>query len=95
MDLGTPNEKMWPVYSKLPRVQKMSFTEYPVSNVRYRLRIMITDVGMDLMNKFLTYDPAQRITAEDALKHDYFKEAPLPIDPAMFRTWSARSEFGR
>lgn len=44
--------------------------------------------------RFLTYDPAQRITAEDALRHDYFKEAPLPIDPAMFPTWPAKSELG-
>jgi len=36
----------------------------------------------------------QRVTAEDALRHDYFKEAPLPIDPAMFPTWPAKSELG-
>nr|CAD7445799.1 unnamed protein product [Timema bartmani] len=71
-DLGTPNEKVWPGYSKLPAVQKMTFTEYPVSQLRQRFGSMITDTGMDLMNKFLTYDPTQRVTAEDALKHDYF-----------------------
>ena len=47
-----------------------------------------------LVARFLTYDPAQRVTAEDALRHDYFKEAPLPIDPAMFPTWPAKSELG-
>lgn len=47
-----------------------------------------------LLARFLTYDPAQRVTAEDALHHDYFKEAPLPIDPAMFPTWPAKSELG-
>ncbi|PSN39779.1 Cyclin-dependent kinase 11B, partial [Blattella germanica] len=74
--------------------EKMTFTEYPVSQLRSRFGTMITDVGMDLMNKFLTYDPVQRVTAEDALRHDYFKEAPLPIDPAMFPTWPAKSELG-
>nr|CAD7415196.1 unnamed protein product [Timema poppensis] len=93
-DLGTPNEKVWPGYSKLPAVQKMTFTEYPVSQLRQRFGSMITDTGMDLMNKFLTYDPTQRVTAEDALKHEYFREAPLPIDPAMFPTWPAKSELG-
>lgn len=93
-DLGTPNERIWPGYSRLPAVQRMTFTEYPVSQLRSRFGTMITDVGMDLMNRFLTYDPAQRITAEDALHHDYFKEAPLPIDPAMFPTWPAKSELG-
>jgi serine/threonine protein kinase len=47
-----------------------------------------------LVARFLTYDPAQRVTSEDALRHDYFKEAPLPIDPAMFPTWPAKSELG-
>jgi hypothetical protein len=51
-DLGTPNEKIWPGYSKLPAVQKMTFTEYPVSQLRSRFGTMITDVGMDLMNRY-------------------------------------------
>ncbi|XP_023723749.1 cyclin-dependent kinase 11B isoform X3 [Cryptotermes secundus] len=93
-DLGTPNERIWPGYSKLPAVQRVTFTEYPVSQLRSRFGTMITDLGMDLMNRFLTYDPAQRVTAEDALHHDYFEEAPLPIDPAMFPTWPAKSELG-
>lgn len=42
----------------------------------------------------LTYDPVKRIIAEDAVKHSYFEELPLPIDPKMFPTWPAKSEFG-
>jgi hypothetical protein len=26
----------------------------------------------------LDYDPAKRITAEDALRHQYFEEEPVP-----------------
>ncbi len=40
----------------------------------------------------LTYDPNKRISAEDALKHDFFKETPVPIDPNYFPTWPAKSE---
>jgi len=47
-----------------------------------------------LFSRFLTYDPHQRITAEDALNHGYFIEAPLPIDPQMFSIWPAKSEQG-
>ncbi|KAK7867040.1 hypothetical protein R5R35_005681 [Gryllus longicercus] len=93
-DLGTPNERIWPGYSKLPAVQRTQFSEYPVNQLRQRFGTMITELGMDLMNKFLTYDPVQRVTAEDALRHAYFNEAPLPIDPAMFPTWPAKSELG-
>lgn len=42
--------------------------------------------------RFLTYFPGRRVNAEDGLKHEYFRETPLPIDPSMFPTWPAKSE---
>ena len=53
-----------------------------------------TEVGISLLQGMLTYDPKQRLTAEQALKHPYFNELPLPIDPSMFPTWPAKSELG-
>ncbi|XP_075695695.1 cyclin-dependent kinase 11B-like isoform X3 [Rhinoderma darwinii] len=91
-DLGTPSEKIWPGYNELPAVKKMTFSEYPYNNLRKRFGALLSDQGFDLMNKFLTYCPAKRITAEDGLKHEYFGETPLPIDPSMFPTWPAKSE---
>uniref|UniRef100_A0A7N4V3Z7 cyclin-dependent kinase n=1 Tax=Sarcophilus harrisii TaxID=9305 RepID=A0A7N4V3Z7_SARHA len=91
-DLGTPSEKIWPGYSDLPAVKKMTFTEYPYNNLRKRFGALLSDQGFDLMNKFLTYYPGRRINAEDGLKHEYFRETPLPIDPSMFPTWPAKSE---
>ncbi|XP_068753616.1 cyclin-dependent kinase 11B-like [Montipora capricornis] len=94
-DLGTPSDKIWPgppSYSELPAVKKMTFTEYPYNNLRNKFGAHLTDKGFDLLNRFLTYDPGRRITAEDALKHQYFAESPLPVDPSMFPTWPAKSE---
>ncbi|KAM4703998.1 cyclin-dependent kinase 11B isoform 2-T2 [Rhinophrynus dorsalis] len=91
-DLGTPSEKIWPGYNELPAVKKMTFTEYPYNNLRKRFGALLSDQGFDLMNKFLTFCPAKRISSEDALKHEYFRETPLPIDPSMFPTWPAKSE---
>ncbi|KAI1892595.1 hypothetical protein AGOR_G00135200 [Albula goreensis] len=91
-DLGSPSEKIWPGYNELPAVKKMTFTEYPYNNLRKRFGALLSDQGFDLMNKFLTYCPSKRITAEEALKHEYFRETPLPIDPSMFPTWPAKSE---
>ncbi|XP_046726596.1 cyclin-dependent kinase 11B isoform X4 [Silurus meridionalis] len=91
-DLGSPSEKIWPGYNELPAVKKMTFTEYPYNNLRKRFGALLSDQGFDLMNKFLTYCPAKRISADDALKHEYFRETPLPIEPSMFPTWPAKSE---
>ncbi|XP_018530700.1 cyclin-dependent kinase 11B isoform X4 [Lates calcarifer] len=91
-DLGSPSEKIWPGYSELPAVKKMTFTEYPYNNLRKRFGALLSDQGFDLMNKFLTYCPSKRIVSDEALKHEYFRETPLPIDPSMFPTWPAKSE---
>ncbi|XP_058791461.1 cyclin-dependent kinase 11B-like isoform X2 [Phymastichus coffea] len=93
-ELGTPTDKIWPGYSKLPLVKKINFAQHPVNNIKSRFRLQLSDLGMELLNKLLTYDPMKRITAEAALEHGYFKESPQPIDPALFPTYPAKSEFG-
>ncbi|KII68981.1 Cyclin-dependent kinase 11B [Thelohanellus kitauei] len=40
----------------------------------------------------LTYDPNQRISASDALNHDFFTEPPLPCPPSLFPTWPTKHE---
>ena len=35
---------------------------------------------MDLLRKIFVYDPADRITAKQALQHAWFKEAATPDD---------------
>jgi cell division cycle 2-like protein len=44
------------------------------------------------ISRFLTYDPIKRISADAGLKHEFFNETPLPIDPSHFPTWPAKSE---
>ncbi|ALC44785.1 Pitslre [Drosophila busckii] len=98
-ELGTPNEKIWPGYTELPAVKNMlsqnsQFTDYPVSQLRKHFQDKTSDAGLALLQGLLTYDPKQRLTADSGLKHAYFKELPLPIDPSMFPTWPAKSELG-
>ena len=95
-ELGTPNEAIWPGYTELPLVKKVAFAEHPYNNLKNRLgKKLQSGLGFELINKFLTYCPERRITAEEALSHDFFKESPLPVDPAMFPTWPAKSEGGQ
>ena len=37
-------------------------------------------LAIDLLKKMLTFDPEQRVTVEDALKHDYLKQLHFPDD---------------
>ncbi|KAL8497110.1 hypothetical protein ACS0TY_020694 [Phlomoides rotata] len=39
-----------------------------------RSKLCFSEVGFDLLNRLLTCDPANRITAESALNHAWFKE---------------------
>ncbi|KAG0092508.1 hypothetical protein BGZ93_001041 [Podila epicladia] len=89
--LGMPNDKIWPGYSKLPLVSHVPNFSQPYNLLRTRLPYL-TENGLDLMSKMLTYDPSKRITAEEALQHPYFSEAPAPKHPSMFPTWPSKGE---
>ena len=43
----------------------------------------VTELGQDLLRSLLNFDPARRLSAETALKHAWFKERPLPVEPAQ------------
>ncbi|KAK3819631.1 MAG: kinase-like domain-containing protein [Benniella sp.] len=89
--LGMPTEKIWPGFSKLPFASHVPNFSQPYNLLRTRLPYL-TENGLDLMSRMLTYDPAKRITAEEALQHPYFTEAPPPKHPSMFPTWPSKSE---
>ena len=36
---------------------------------------------MDLLLKMIELDPSKRITAKEALEHEYFKLDPIPCKP--------------
>ncbi|KAL8121341.1 cyclin-dependent kinase G-2-like [Apium graveolens] len=81
--LGTPNETIWPGFSELPGV-KVNFVKHQYNLLRRKFPAtsftgpVLSDAGFDLLNKFLTYDPEKRITADAALSHEWFREVPLP-----------------
>ncbi|KAJ3175260.1 hypothetical protein HDU87_006342 [Geranomyces variabilis] len=87
--LGTPNETIWPGWSQLPFLKTFNFVNQPYSNLRSRFAYL-TENGLDLLSQLLTFDPKKRITAEQALRHPYFTEAPLPKDPSLFPTFPSK-----
>ena len=72
---------------------QIKFVQCPVSNLREKFpHEALSELGLDLLKRFLTYDPKRRVTCEKALLEDYFLEEPRAIDPKMFPTWPAKSE---
>ncbi|XP_067015382.1 cyclin-dependent kinase 1 [Anabrus simplex] len=68
--LRTPNEEIWPGVSKLPDY-KSSFPQWTQNTLQCSVR-GLDDDGLDLLQKMLTYDPADRISAKAAVNHPYF-----------------------
>ncbi|KAM5568148.1 cyclin-dependent kinase G-2 [Rosa sericea] len=94
--LGTPNETIWPGFSKLPGV-KVNFVKHQYNLLRKKFPAtsftgspVLTEAGFDLLNKLLTYDPEKRITADAALNHEWFREVPLPKTKDFMPTFPAQ-----
>ncbi|KAJ1845631.1 Cyclin-dependent kinase catalytic subunit [Coemansia sp. RSA 2708] len=70
--LGTPTEEIWPDVTSLPDY-KPSFPKWQGKNLTDLLPGLDAD-GIDLLKRMLTYDPAHRISAKQALAHPYFND---------------------
>uniref|UniRef100_A0A2C9U3M3 cyclin-dependent kinase n=1 Tax=Manihot esculenta TaxID=3983 RepID=A0A2C9U3M3_MANES len=76
--MGLPNEEIWPGVSSLTYWEEFmerisncpptqDFAEYFLKKSGYAL----DDSGIDLLLRLLTYNPAKRISASEALNHPY------------------------
>jgi cell division cycle 2-like protein len=72
--LGPPTTNTWPEYITLPLSKTLSLPSPQPHQFRQKFQYMTT-AGIDLLMSLLTYDPARRITAEEALQHPYFTSA--------------------
>jgi len=70
--LGTPTPEIYPEIGNLPDYRN-DFTIYKRKNLKYFI-IGIQEKGISLLESFLKYDPAQRISAKNAMQHEYLEE---------------------
>lgn len=80
--LGTPNDSIWPGYSKLPILENFTLKQQPYNNIKH-IFPWLSSSGIRLLNLLFMYDPKKRVTAEDCLQSSYFKEQPLPCEPQL------------
>ncbi|CAD7928419.1 unnamed protein product [Amoebophrya sp. A120] len=79
--LGTPSPMTWPNVADLPE-WKNDFQRYEgrtweqiAQHIDERTKVL-DEYGLDLLSLFLQYDPTSRISARNALEHDYFRDLP-------------------
>lgn len=79
---GTPTEENYPGVSKLPDYSKVHLKMEKRIIKEYLLGKNLDVQAVDLIDKMLVLDPKRRITAREALEHEYFKCEPLPCLPS-------------
>jgi serine/threonine protein kinase len=78
--LGPPTSSSWHDYSTLPLAKTITLPSPQPHQFRQRFHHMTT-AGIDLLVSLLTYNPEQRISAEEAVHHPYFRSNNFyPLD---------------
>ena len=90
---------MWPGFTELPGVKRFKFVQQPYSHLRAKFpaapmgqRPPLSDKGFKMLERLLAYNPAKRLTAEDALAHPWFDEEPAPKDKALMPTFPSKAD---
>jgi cyclin-dependent kinase 7 len=72
--LGTPTESTWPGHKTLP--DYMEFSKQAAPDLRQTFPNAPPD-ALDLLKKLMAFDPNRRVSAAEALRHEYFTTPPL------------------
>lgn len=80
--LGHPTIEKWPTLANLPHwqsdTQHIQGRKYDNAGLNSVVPLSPKSPAYDLLSKMLEYDPRKRITAAQALEHEYFRIEPLP-----------------
>ncbi|XP_048439493.1 cyclin-dependent kinase E-1 isoform X2 [Pyrus x bretschneideri] len=88
--LGHPTLEKWPALANLPHwqqdVQHIQSHKYDNTALHSVVHLSPKSPAYDLLSRMLEYDPRKRITAAQALEHEYFRIEPLPGRNALVPT---------
>ncbi|KIY44096.1 Pkinase-domain-containing protein [Fistulina hepatica ATCC 64428] len=88
---GTPNQQTWPCWDDLPGCEGVKRFSTTYTRSIKKVYASFGDDTVDLIDRLLTCNPRARITASEALDHNYFWTDPLPADPKSC-VWFARMQ---
>lgn len=92
--LGVPSETTWPGWKRLPNAKGLTFPPQAARATANLLRKRfptLTTRGVDVLQGCLTLDPAQRWSAEEALKCGLWEEEPRKKAREMLPTWPSKA----
>ena len=72
MCFGTPTEQTWPGVSELPDYKPI-FPNWTARPLKEKVPTL-EDSGLDLLARMMIYEPSQRISTKQSLKHPYFND---------------------
>ncbi|RKO88716.1 kinase-like domain-containing protein, partial [Blyttiomyces helicus] len=84
--LGTPTERIWPSFSRLPHAAMYRLPEVRFDDVAARFSTR-TEAARKLLKALLTYHPPSRISVRSALRADFFRESPRACAPVLLPTY--------
>ncbi|XP_016390904.1 cyclin-dependent kinase 17 isoform X2 [Sinocyclocheilus rhinocerous] len=76
--LGTPTEDNWPGISSIEEFKSYNFPKYkPQPFINHAPRL--DTEGIELLLSFLRYESKKRISADESMKHSYFKSLGMRV----------------
>jgi cell division cycle 2-like protein len=91
---GLPSEKSWPAFYRLPNAKSLKIPRDTGPRATSQIRAkfpFLTRAGVDLLSSLLSLNPEGRLSADEVLQHDFFREAPKPKPREMFPTFPSRA----
>jgi len=73
--MGTPSVEKWSSLADLPEWKNETFEVYKGEELS-KICPRLDEDGLDLLDKLLRANPAERITAKDSVNHPFFKDIP-------------------
>lgn len=97
--LGPPTEEQWPGWRTLKHAETIQISHKASNKLReifpkvsFIGAATLSDSGLDLISKLLDFNPSTRITAKEAINHEWFSESPLPQHPDYMPTFPGSNE---